>query len=129
MKVRDDFQAREALTKETIAWLDACHKRLQLGMELQADPFYKRTALLGPDVVDGVLASMDDLFISEAKKFPGYHANAQGVSLTTPLVPPRFSKLSHPQKLAIVQGIDRIFQKFRVDDTPTPPPEETPIAY
>lgn len=116
MKVRTDFESAKNLIAETIGWLSACHHQIQEGLQLQPDPFYKRSELLTPDVVNAVLATMDELFISEFAKYPSYHTTAQGVSASTKLVPPRFSKLSHPQKLAIVQGVDRVFQKYRVED-------------
>lgn len=90
------------------AWL-----LLQENRELQPDPFYERNELLTTEVVTSVLKSIEDMFLNEFKKYPGYHTNAQKVSKSTVLVPPRFLKLPYPQQLAIVQGIDRIFQQHR----------------
>lgn len=104
---------REICVKETIAWMHQAWLLLQEKRELQPDPFYERNELLTPEIVTSVLTTIEDMFLNEFNKYPDYHTHAQGVSTGTVLVPPRFLKLPYPQQLAIVQGIDRIFQKFR----------------
>lgn len=100
---------RESCVKATIEWMHQAWLLLQEKRELQPDPFYERNELLTIEVVTNVLKSIEDMFLNEFNKYPGYHTHAQGVSASTILVPPRFLKLPYPQQLAIVQGIDRIF--------------------
>jgi len=97
-------------------WLHHCWEVTERGEKLQVDPWYPRTELLTPEVVESVIRAIEDLFISELKKFMGYHRNANSISASEVLVPPGFDKLSQGEQLAVVQGIDKIFQDYRVDD-------------
>jgi len=100
----------------TITWLHEVWSLIEEGRLVQPDPFYSRTALLTPEVVGAVIADMEALFVKELEKYPAYHRSAQGISASEYLVPPGFDKLSQGEQLAVVQGIDKIFQEYRVDD-------------
>ena len=122
MKVTQDKERQKQCTVETIAWLHQAWALMQAGQPLQADPWYPRTALLTPEVVKDVLGGIETLFATEFKKFPTYHLNAQKPPDGAKLVPPKFLSLPYTQQLALVQGIDRIFQAYR-DETPEQPAE------
>ena len=123
MKVK--FAEEQDCVAETMSWLHDCwiHSGGAEGPQdgdvfkfssLQPNPFYERNAVLTPEVVDQVIADMEGIFATEIQKYPGYHNNAQGISTDTHhLVVAGFDKLPYPQRLAIVQGVDRIFQKHR----------------
>lgn len=102
--------------KRTIEWLHTVWLLIEEGRPVQPDPFYARTSLLGPEVVKAVITDMEALFVKELEKYPGYHRQAQGISASEYLVPPGFDKLSSGEQLAVVQGIDKIFQEYRVDE-------------
>ena len=126
MKVTQDKARQAECTVETIAWLHACWERLQRGEPLAPDPFYARNELLTEAVIADVLTGIDKLMAEEFRKYPGYHTTAQGVSASTPLVPPHFLTLPPQERFAIVQGIDRIFQGYKADDPPIGP---APVDY
>ena len=123
MKVK--FAEEQACVAETMSWLHDCwvHSGGAEGSQegdvfklssLQPNTFYERNKELTPEVVDQVIADMEGIFATEIQKYPGYHNNAQGISTDTHhLVVAGFDKLPYPQRLAIVQGVDRIFQKHR----------------
>jgi hypothetical protein len=79
----------------------------------QPDPFYPRNDLLTPEIVERVVDSVESIFESELLNYPGYHRKAQGISASEYLVAPGFRRLPYNEKLALVQGIDRIFQEYR----------------
>jgi hypothetical protein len=118
------------ITPKVIEWLHQCWIITEGKRPLQPDPFYKRNEVLEPEIVKAVIDSMEDLFVSELAKYPGYHRNAQGISSSEYLVPPGFNKLPYIEQFAIVQGIDKIFQEFR-DNEPVeePKPEPKPVDY
>lgn len=118
MKVTQDKTQQADCTIETIEWLHQAWELLQNNQALQPDPFYKRNNVLTPEIVNDVLTGIDILMVKEFEKFDSYHRRAQGgIESTKKLVPPRFLKLSYPHQLAIVQGIDRIFCKYRIEET------------
>lgn len=116
MKVKPD--SGKEITPRVIAWLHYCWELGERGENLQPDPFYERNAELTPGVVKDVIGAIESLFVSELKKFPGYHQRAQGVSESEQLVPPGFDTLPSQEQLAVVQGVDRIFQEYRASDEP-----------
>lgn len=106
---------------QTIEWLHQAWVLVTEKHDFQPDPFYPRNALLTPAIVKDVLESIEKMFLDEFAKFQSYHRNAQGVSASQKLVPPRFLLLPYPQQVAIVQGIDKIFQEYRVEDSQPQP--------
>lgn len=128
MKIPNIAQ-QKAASIEMIAWLQQVSDMMKMGTLLQADPFYERNDKLTPAVVADVLGWFETLFLREFEKFPAYHYPAQGVKPDEyKLVPPHYDRLSASQRLAIVQGVDRIAQKYRVEETepPSPPNLEGP---
>ena len=116
MRIDPDKERTAECVKRTIAWLHEVWSLVEEGRLVQVDPFYPRNDLLTPEVVKAVIDDMEALFVSELKKFPAYHRNAQGISASEYLIPPGFDKMAAGEQLAVVQGIDKIFQDYRVDD-------------
>ena len=114
MKVDPAKQAE--ITAKTIEWLHKVWSLVEEGRPLQPDPFYPRAELLTPDVVKNVITSIEEMFIKELQTYPAYHRNAQGISASEYLIPPGFDKMAAGEQLAVVQGIDRIFQDYRMAD-------------
>jgi hypothetical protein len=127
MKVTQDVTKQKECTAEVMAWLHHVWEMQGRGEVVQPDPFYERSALLTEDVVRGVLTSITNLMLDEFKKFPGYHYPAQNVKQgEVMLVPPPYLTMPYAVQFAIVQGIDRIMQPYRVEDVVTPPNLEGP---
>ncbi len=117
MKV-PNVEAQKAASVEMIEWLQQVWQMMRDGRTLQADPFYPRNDKLTPEVVQDVLGWFETLFAREFKNYPSYHYRAQGVDASEyKLVPPHYDRLSASQRLAIVQGVDRIAQKYRAEET------------
>lgn len=117
MKITANVNIQREITVETIEWLHQAWELLQKNQALQPDPFYKRNDKLTPEIVKDVLTGIEKLMLVEFEKFDGYHRRAQGgIEPTKKLVPPRFLKLSYNHQFAIVQGIDKIFQKHKVEE-------------
>lgn len=133
MKVR--FADEQQCVAETMAWFSKCwvmtggSKGLNPDNNLSPDPFYPRNAELTPEVVDKVINDVESIYAHEIKTYPGYHTGAQGVDRSTQLATPRFDLLPYPQRLAIVQGVDRIFQKYRDDGTHPSEPAPAGVDY
>jgi hypothetical protein len=106
-------------TARTIAWLHDVWQLIEHNRVVQPDPFYKRNKLLTEDVVTKVITDLECIFITELKNYAAYHRKAQGISSNEYLVPPGFDKLPYPQQLAVVQGIDKIFQDYREESAAT----------
>lgn len=105
---------------ETIAYLHQVWEIHERGGMIQPDPFYERNDVLTEEVVQNVIRNIEDLFITELKKFPTYHKNQNNISESETLVPPGFDKMTPTEQRAVVQGIDRIFQQYRDDSDQTP---------
>lgn len=113
MKVRDSDEPQ--CTTELITWLQFCRDEVVAGRPLKPDPWYPRSDLLTEDVVTAVLQMVEDNFTHELKVAVSYHAQQQGQPAET-LRAPRFLKLPEAQRFAIVQGIDRVCQAYRMTD-------------
>jgi len=112
------------ITPKVIEWLHQCWVITESKRPLQPDPFYARNEVLTPKVVEEVIKALEGIFIYELKNSPSYHRKAQGISNTEYLIPPGFDKLPYQEQLAVVQGVDRIFQEYRDEPAkPTPQPE------
>ena len=122
MKVKDGSGPK--LTPRIIEVLHQFFLVTESKRPLQPDPFYERNAVLTPEVVASVIVAMEELFVRELKSYPSYHRNAQGISQSEYLVPPGFDKLDFSQQLAVVQGVDKIFQEYREEPKPEPQPED-----
>ncbi len=117
MDLTADLDKQRECVTEAIGWLHQVWELTDNGRPLQPDPFYSRNELLTPVVVKNVIESVEAIFKTELQKYMGYHRNAQGVSTSEILVPPGFDTLTYAQQFAVVQGIDRIFQKYRLDQS------------
>lgn len=100
---------------ETMTFLGDCRKSLDAGEALHPDPFYARNSLLTKEIVEKVISEIEREINHELRQYPGFHRTAQGVPEGRTLVSTEFDKLPYVQQLAIVQGIDRIFQKHRME--------------
>lgn len=118
-------------TAAIIEWLHQVWTLSEQGQSVQPDPFYDRNALLTPEIVENVVNGVEGVFLKEIAKFPGYHRNAQGLSADEVLAPPGFDRMPYEQKLAVVQGIDRICKRFEPPEIPATvaAEEPAPIAY
>jgi hypothetical protein len=126
MKLTADHVKQQECVARTIDWLHQVWELTERGRPLQVDPFYPRNPLLTPDVVTKVIDGIEGIFRSELVKFPAYHREAQGISASEYLIPPGFDKLPYNQQLALVQGIDRIFQQYEAEK-PAEQPELAPV--
>lgn len=118
-------ERQQECTKRVMAWLHTVWEITERdsGDPLQADPFYARNAKLTPEVVADVLGHIEGLMQKEFDKYPGYHYPRNSVVVgEVLLVPPGFNQLPYQEQFAIVQGIDKIFQDYRVENDPPPPP-------
>ena len=116
MRIDPDKERTAECVKRTIAWLHDVWSLIEEGRPVQPDPFYPRNAVLGPEVVKAVIDDMEALFVKELERYPAYHRQAQGISASEYLIPPGFDKMAAGEQLAVVQGIDRIFQEYRVEE-------------
>ena len=120
---------------EVINWLHHCWSVKQQGFDLMVNPFYKRTALLTPDIVSAVIQEIEDLWVDEIRRYPEYHNTHQGIKPGEVLVPSRFDRWSPACQLAIVQGLDEIYQRYAASTdpletaSPQPPAPELPPEY
>ena len=114
--VNETAKVQECVDR-TITWLHQVWLLTEQGRPLQPDPFYPRNDLLTSEVVKQVIEGIEGVFISELTKFPEYHRKAQGISASERLVPPGFPQLPYSEQLAVVQGIDRIFQDYRAPES------------
>ena len=101
-------------TAEVIAWLH----RVYLGMEgieshVVPDPFYERNEVLTRTVIEAVIAGIEAVYTNELQRYPGWHHSANHLTVNQVLVMPGYSSLPLDEQLALVQGIDRICQKYR----------------
>ena len=112
---------------EVVSWLRFC----QLNPDLAPDPFYERTPLLTPEVIDNVIESIEVYLTSEITKSPDYHYSHQPVNREThTLIPPQFDIRSPAWKLAMVQGLDRIYQQYKkLEGQPTLEPTPATDTY
>jgi hypothetical protein len=115
MILTGDLQRLQECVNRTIDWLHQAFELTENGRPLQPDPFYARRDLLTREVVEAVIENIESIFVTELTRYPDYHRRAQGAAKNEVLVPPAFDKLPAAQQLAIVQGIDRIFQEYRAD--------------
>lgn len=102
-----------AYTLEFTDYLQQCYLLLDAGQEdhILADPFYVRAdgrAPLTDAQVDAVIAALDHEYEVELGTYPGYHRNRSGANAL-----PEFHRLSPRARRAMVEGIDRIVEKYR----------------
>ena len=124
MKFVNDASKRAECQVKAIAYLHDIWLLIEQGRPVQPNPFYERNALLTPEVVANVINYIEGLFKSELAKYRSYHETANKITTGEKLVPPGFDKLPYAQQLAVVQGIDRIFQEYRGADPPKKEIEE-----
>jgi len=113
MKLVANQTVQQECVDKTIAWLHHVYDVTETGGSIQMDPFYARNELLTPEVVRSVVESIEAIFKNELKRYPAYHRTAQGISESEHLIPPGFDLMPFGQQIAVVQGIDRIFQEYR----------------
>ena len=109
----------EAMKLEVIGWLQTCRDLLVEKRPLSANPFYERTELLTPEVVHRVIGHIKETYARELKSYASYHRSRNGMVDGQTLVAPRFDEQPYEVQLAIVQGLDRIYQRYKA-----PEPEE-----
>ena len=104
-------------------WLQSVSDRMEDGEPIDPDPFYPRNPLLTPDIVEKVVEEVEGVFEYEMRCVPSYHYAQHGMAAplwgqppVAPLVPPGFTTLPYPAKLALVQEIDRILQAYREEE-------------
>lgn len=131
MKITYKVEEQTKCTAEIIAYLHQVWLDGEEGRPIQANPFYSRAKLITPAIVEMVIRSLEDIFLFELEKYRAYHNNAQGISAGEILIPPGFDKLPFEQQFAVVERIDEICQKYKMDEAtePTPIPETTIIYY
>lgn len=120
-----------ACTHELIAWEHKVFDAIQRGEAVPFDPFYERNAKLTADVVEACIRQHEDNLDYEIQNFPLYHAGHQEVPgyssevidseanrryWSTRLRTQRWDLLPYQQKLAIVQGMDRVLNAHRMTD-------------
>lgn len=113
MKITSNLEEQAKCTIETIEWLHNVWNLNEQGQGLQPDPFYERNEKLTKAVIEDVISKIEGIFKYELEHYPSYHNNAQGISAGEKLTTPGFDKYPYEQKFAIVQGIDRIFQRYK----------------
>jgi len=113
MKLVVNQTLQQECVDKTIAWLHHVFEVTETGGTIQMDPFYPRNELLTPEIVRGVIGSIEAIFQNELKRYPAYHRTAQGISESEHLIPPGFDQMPFGLQIAVVQGIDRIFQEYR----------------
>lgn len=107
---------------EVISWLQQCRDILVRGGMLQPDPFYERRDLITPAIVDAVIGHIQKTYDNELKNYRTYHDTRNSIGPGQVLVAPKFASQPYEVRLAIVQGVDRIAQKYRAPDEPASPP-------
>lgn len=114
MRVRDaDFQQ---CVDEQMLWLKECRDKMVAHEPIELDPYHARTALFTHEMVTGILESIKEKIDYELKIYGRtHHAKWQGQPYET-LRTPRYLELPYEQQVAIVQGLDRIAQRYRLSD-------------
>lgn len=115
MKITNSSEEQAKCTAEIVQFLHQVWLLNEQGQLIQPDPFYERNEKLTKAVIDDVLTKLEDVFTYELINYRSYHNTAQGISAGEKLIGPGFDKYPPEQKLAIVQGIDRIFLKFKIE--------------
>lgn len=118
--VQINWNLLDEATAEVTAWLQFCYDAMEKPdggrADLQPDPFYARNHLLTESIVEAVVKDIElGVIQHEIDRFPAYHHNAQSVQPGEVLVRPGFTELPYEAKMALVQGLDRIMQRYRVD--------------
>jgi len=116
MKVTSDTTKREEAVAEITSWLQKCWQYMEDGRvaAMQPDPFYPRNKVLTAKIVEEVTHTLEfDIFQFEIEKYPDYHRKHQGISSGEYLIRPGFTELPYHAKLFLVQGADRVLQKYR----------------
>lgn len=130
MRIREE--EFETCKTEIMAWETYCWKQLKNGLPIPFDPFYPRNAVLTADIVEVVIKTHEANLQYEIDNFPLSHAEWQGLipggKITSRpnkgsdewnrykamLAPTRWDKLPYNQQFAIVQGLDRVYDKHRM---------------
>lgn len=122
--IQDKF---EQCHLDVIEWLHEVWALTTNGRPFVPDPFYTRNDVLTEEVVEKVIAKLEEIFLYEIEHFPAYHRTNQGLAEDERLATPGYLKMTYSEKLAVVQGVDRIMQGYRQDEseaapvrTPTP---------
>ncbi|MBP6979824.1 hypothetical protein KBB41_02145 [Candidatus Curtissbacteria bacterium] len=116
MKVTQVESRREEAVQEVTAWLQSIWRLMNQGRinTLRPVPTYDRRQLLPDDKVEEVALAIEGVFAFELENYPGWHQDAQQIKPNQHLVTPGFTGLEPLQKRALVEGVDRILQKYRV---------------
>jgi len=127
MKVTQVESRREEAVQEVTAWLQSIWRLMNQGRinTLRPVPTYDRRQLLPDDKVEEVALAIEGVFAFELENYPGWHQDAQQIKPNQHLVTPGFTGLEPLQKRALVEGVDRILQKYRVEPSGTQLPRVT----
>ena len=127
MKVTQDEVRRAKAVQEVTAWLQSIWRLMNQGRidTLRPIPTYDRRALLTDSKVEDTVHAIEGVFAFELENYPGYHQEAQQIKPNQHLVTPGFTGLQPLQKRALVECVDRILQKYRVEPSGTQLPRVT----
>ena len=116
MKVTQVESRREEAVQEVTAWLQSIWRLMNQGRidTLRPVPTYDRRTLLTDAKVEDTVHAIEGVFAYELENYPGWHHDAQQIKPNQHLVTPGFIGLNLLQKRALVEGVDRILQKYRV---------------
>lgn len=117
MKVTSDTHVRQQAVDEVTDWLQNIWRLMSQGRinTLRPVPAYDRRKLLPDSKIEEVAEAIEDVFAYELANYPGWHQDAQQIRPNQTLVTPGFSDLPPLQKRALVEGVDRIMQKYRAE--------------
>ena len=120
MKVTSEQSARQQAVDEVTDWLQSVWRLMAQGRinTFRPVPVYERRKLLPDSKINEIAAAIEDVFAYELDNYPGWHSDAQQIRPNQTLVTPGFSDLPPFQKRALVEGVDRILQKYRVEPKP-----------
>jgi len=115
MKVTQEEGPRLQAVDEITEWLQSIWRLMSQGRinTLRPAPVYDRRPLLTDDKVEDAVFAIENVFAFELENYPGWHQDAQKIKANQHLVTPGFTGLPSLQKRALVEGVDRIMQKYR----------------
>lgn len=117
MKVTQVESRRIEAVQEVTAWLQSIWRLMDQGRinTLRPVPTYDRRSLLPDEKIEEVALAIEGVFAYELENYPSWHQDAQQIKSNQHLVTPGFAGLNLLQKRALVEGVDRILQKYRAN--------------
>ena len=121
------------LKKETLGCLHLWHEVIAGKAKAPLpDPFWARNDKLSIEVQDAVITGVLEFIESDYTKFRNYHLGANGLPGNSPLKlkPPKYAEMPREHKFTMVQMLDKIYQKYKVEaPAPVPVPEPQPYYW